>query len=1515
MKGLYKTLRTILLIVLSLLFAVPATLYVLLSLPPVQRDVCSRIESELSRTIAMPVSIGQLALSPFNRATLIDVTVRDARGDTAISVERLGAGLSMRHLLARRLVFTYAELIGLDARLTRDSAGAPLNIQPMIDALRPKDRAKPPTRFEFAVSTVVVRTSALCYDILSQPRRGAGVFDPSHIRVSGLRADVSLPHISNDEYVIDLRRLAAEERCGLALKSLSGKATLRGRVLTVTDPVIEMPASRIALNDQTIDLGMLSDPDRRSSLPVDLAILAGSHISTTDIEHVVSQLDGVDMTLGIEASVKGSPEQLDIARLSLTDGDRLSLLVENGQISDLTAGASKMSFDLPKIELSADARRIAAIASRFSQLSPQAETVAGNLGDIRLDADFSGSPEQGLVKGDFTGAPGGIGINLAYDRRSPGVTLLKGGVETALFDCGKLFAGTTHALSQLGESTAEAAFDVRLRRGNPQGNVDATISKLTYRGHTYTDIKAFADIEGTAFTGKIDIDNPGLMLALDVEADTDPSDRMLNFTVDASEVDLAALNIARNTGGRKLSLSGEGMLHGPDIDNVNGHIYLRDICFTDAGGKGLKLDEFTAEAFSEGSRKEIRLASDLADGTLQGDFSFRTLPAAARSIVEQVFPNLTGYDATQRTAAVAGTDRMQFDLHIKNTAPVEGLVTLPVKIIHPVDINGSLDAATRAVSLSIEAPYLQQGRNVIEQTSLRAGLDAGGEGTGRANLYATSLIPTKHGPMTVAASAFGSDGQLDTQLSWHVSREHRYYGDINTTTRFTRDEEHRLTTLLRFNPSDIVINDTVWTVKPSLVSICGKNVEVDGFNVGRSGQSVKIDGTASTSPDDRLTLALDNIDLDYVFETLGIETAMFGGRATGDFHISSAFTPNPVAYTPRLRVKGLKYNHSLMGDADIRSAWDNRSKAITIDARIDQPNGGISYIDGRILPTKDSLDFTFRADRIAIGFLKPFMSAFATDITGYASGTARLWGTFKLIDMVGDVYGEDVAISLGFTNTTYTTTDSIRLTPGRIDLSDIVIHDKYGKTARLNGWLRHKYFKEPSFSFNITDARDFLVYDVPEKPNERWFGTVYGNGMASVDGHPGFVRIGVDISTAPSSRFTFVLSDAMQASDYNFITFRDRDAARKDSVMTSTDPTPLAVQEIRRRLAGQQQGGSSSIYDMNIKVDVNENALVTLVMDPIGGDRIEARGNGNMRMAYDSANEDLRMFGKYTLARGSYNFTLQDIIIKDFSIEDGSSITFNGNPYAAQLDIKAAYALNANLSDLDESFLQDKELNRTNVPVHALLLVTGDMRAPDIHYDLEFPTLSSDIYRKVRSIINTDEMMSRQIIYLLALNRFYTPEYMSATKGNELVSVASSTISSQLSNMLGQLSDKWSISPNFRSDRGDFSDMEVDVALSSHLLNNRLLINGNLGYRDKALNNNSFIGDFDIEYLLNRRGTIRLKAYNRYNDQNYYVKSALTTQGVGVVFKRDFDSFLSFLRPWLRRRHKAATDTTATAGH
>lgn len=152
-------------------------------------------------------------------------------------------------------------------------------------------------------------------------------------------------------------------------------------------------------------------------------------------------------------------------------------------------------------------------------------------------------------------------------------------------------------------------------------------------------------------------------------------------------------------------------------------------------------------------------------------------------------------------------------------------------------------------------------------------------------------------------------------------------------------------------------------------------------------------------------------------------------------------------------------------------------------------------------------------------------------------------------------------------------------------------------------------------------------------------------------------------------------------------------------------------------------------------------------------------------------------------------------ITRDFSIKEGSRVSFHGDPMATNLDISAIYSLSANLLDLDENFANDKELSRTTVPVQTILNVSGDVRRPDLNFDIAFPTLTQDVDRRVRSIISTNDMMNRQIIYLLALNRFYTPDFMNMgqSRNNELVSVASSTLSSQLGNILGQLSENWNI--------------------------------------------------------------------------------------------------------------------------
>ncbi len=1512
MKSLYKIIRSLLVTVIVLAFVIPVGVYVALSLPEVQRRICRTAEKELSRLLDVPVGIDDVIISPFNRVSLRRVVVSDTQGDTIASISRLGAGIRLFDLVVRRrLVVNYVEIIGLDGRISRDSIGAPLNIQPIIDALSPKDKSQPPKHFDFAINTVVIRKSSLSYDVASAPQID-GRFDENHISLSDIRADLRLPRMTNDDFTISLRRLAFAERSGFTLKGLEGMFHITATETTIDNLGIELPNSSLAFNNIAIPYSSLANiRNELSEMPVNLSVLPGSYITIKDMAAFAPVLKDLDARIKTRIELSGTPDNLIIESLNLSTDDDYIWILLKGSVAGLMRGRESINADLTEISLGGYGHDIAEIIGIISPMSERDERILGNAGHFNFLGRLKGDINSGKFTGALSCAPGETDIEVSYRKEKNGYNFT-GEVQTSDFQCPVLFNGISGGVRDLGAVSSLIDFDIATSQGNGNyvsGNINVSIPGAEWRGHRYNDITANLTVDGNRYVGELKIDDPEAYLSVTASVDLTRNEKSLQLDAEARNVDLNSLRLINRFPDHLLNFKGTASLSGSTVDDVSGTIRFDNILFADESANGLSIDSISLTAFGDSLKRHILLTSPVVDASIDGNYALRALIPSLKSAASQIFPALipsVNDIRSSKSSEKPGSNDFNIHVTVKDSRQLEHLATLPVRVIYPINITGHVN--DRSIKLNFDAPYLQQKDRLIENTSIMIAANGGDSiALPAASVYFSTAYPTKKGVMTLALNAQGQNNRIDSELQWKVDRSRDFHGRIDLTTAFSRDETEGLDTRIFLNPSELVFNDTVWEVQPSQINITHDKITIKDFKVGRSAQYIALDGVASKDSTDNVTLVLQDVNLDYIFETLDIGNAMFGGNATGTFHAASVLSPNPVLYTDGLKVMNLSYNHSLMGNATILSQWDASDKAITIDAVIDQPNGCKSKIDGAIKPLADSLDFRFSADKIQVGFMRPFMEAFTSDVSGFASGTARLWGSFKYIDMVGDIYAEDLKMKLDFTNTYYYATDSIRLTPGRIDINDITIRDQYGHSAKVNGVVTHEFFKKPCFTFNITDARDLLVYDVKENLETNWYGRIFGNGSATVSGIPGEININVSMSTAPQSTFTFVLSDAEQADEYTFITFRDRDQAVKDSIAAS-DATPRIVKELKEKIAQSDDGGEPSVYKMNIAVDVNPSAQVILVMDPIGGDRIRANGSGNLRMTYDSANEDLRMFGTYTLTRGSYNFTLQDIIIKDFTIKDGSSITFHGDPYAAQLDIEAIYSVNANLSDLDESFLNDKELNRTNVPVHALLKVTGDMRQPDINFDLEFPTLTQDTYRKVRSIVSTEEMMNRQIIYLLALNRFYTPDYMNTTKGNELVSVASSTISSQLSSILGQLSDNWSIAPNFRSDRGDFSDVEVDLALSSHLLNNRLLLNGNFGYRDKSLNNNSFIGDFDIEYLLNRSGSIRLKAYNRYNDQNYYLKSALTTQGVGVVFKRDFDDIFSFLRP-LRKDHHETSDS------
>jgi hypothetical protein len=332
---------------------------------------------------------------------------------------------------------------------------------------------------------------------------------------------------------------------------------------------------------------------------------------------------------------------------------------------------------------------------------------------------------------------------------------------------------------------------------------------------------------------------------------------------------------------------------------------------------------------------------------------------------------------------------------------------------------------------------------------------------------------------------------------------------------------------------------------------------------------------------------------------------------------------------------------------------------------------------------------------------------------------------------------------------------------------------------------------------------------------------------------------------------------------------------------------------------------SKSRTRLSLEGNVSPDADIIILLG--GDDGIRGRGEGNLKLTYESPSENIEMQGNYTLHSGKFDYSIGNFVRRSFTIREGSQITWDRDPLAPQIDAYGYYHTTASLRDLFGSESSQIATNRTSVPVNCVLHMTDQLFNPMLSFSIELPQSDESVQSQVRSMINTDEMLMRQVIYLLVFNRFYTPDYLQNTQNvglNETYSLLSSTITGQINSWLSKLTDVFTMGFNFRTDgEGETASQEYEANFQIHPIN-QLVINGNFGYRYNDLSNRPFFGDLDIEYILTENGKLRAKAFTHTVDK-YSLRQANTVQGVGFVFKHDFN--------WKRNKNKEASNNNTSS--
>ena len=1059
------------------------------------------------------------------------------------------------------------------------------------------------------------------------------------------------------------------------------------------------------------------------------------------------------------------------------------------------------------------------------------------------------------------------------------------------YKLGKLLAN-----EQLGEITFN--LDVHGRHVTdrlPVVELKGLIASVDYSRYRYENITLDGEYKQGGFNGKVALDDPNGSIYLNGDVNVSSRIPTFNFQAIINKLRPHDLNLTSKYPDTEFSLKLRANFTGGSVDEMIGEINVDSLEFM-SPEKQYFMNNMNIRASKQNNENQLRLTSEFLTASVEGKFQYHTLPASILNIMRKYVPSLI----LPPKKPIETHNNFQFDIHIYNTDILSTIFDIPLTVYTHSTLKGYFNDPLQRLRVEGYFPRLQYKNNFIESGMI---LCENPSDHIRARVRLTNL--KKKGAVNLSLDAQAKDDNISTTLDWGNSAAVTYSGQLAAVAKFLRTEGEKplLKAMVEVKPTDIILNDTLWQIHPSQVVVDSGKVDVNNFYFSHQDRYVRINGRLSDNPQDSVKVDLKDINMGYVFDIASIsDDVNFEGDATGTAYASGVFK-KPVMNT-RLFIKNFSLNQGRLGDLNIYGEWDNENRGIRLDASIKDISTTPSRVTGIIHPLKpeSGLDLNIEANELNLKFLEHYMKSIANDIKGRATGKVHFYGKFKGLNLDGAVM-TNASMNFDILNTHFAIKDTILLAPTGLTFNNIHISDMEGHSGRMNGYLHFQHFKNLNYRFEI-QANNMLVMNTKESTDMPFYGTVYGTGNALLTGNAiQGLDVNVAMTTNRNSIFTYINGSVASATSNQFIKFVDKTPRRtiQDSIQIISYYEQL---QQKRQEAEEEQ---KTDIRLNILVDATPDATMKIIMDPVAGDYISGKGTGNIRTEFYNKG-DVKMFGSYQINQGVYKFSLQEVIRKDFVIKNGSTITFNGAPLDANLDIQASYTVNsASLNDLipEES---SSIIQQPNVKVNCIMNLSGILVRPTIKLGIELPNERDEVQTLVRNYISTEEQMNMQILYLLGIGKFYTEDARNNQNSNVMSSVLSSTLSGQLNNALSQVfeTNNWNIGTNLSTGDKGWTDMEVEGILSGQLLNNRLLINGNFGYRDNPMANTNFVGDFEAEWLINRSGDIRLKAYNETNDR-YYTKTNLTTQGVGIMYKKDFNKWsdLFFWNKWkLRNKRK-----------
>ena len=917
------------------------------------------------------------------------------------------------------------------------------------------------------------------------------------------------------------------------------------------------------------------------------------------------------------------------------------------------------------------------------------------------------------------------------------------------------------------------------------------------------------------------------------------------------------------------------------------------------------LDNISISANNKGKEGHLDIEAPFVSLYARGQYDLTTIYGSIMRLVADKLPTIPGISKH----AAKGYNDFTLQANITSAEVLQRMFGLPLSLNLPVHINGNISDAEKNVNLYINAPNFSWDGSAFHDANIE--LNTIGDSL-RMEARISQGLPYEKAPVYRLRAA-AADNNLSTLLYYaNQSSKLPITGKIDARTQFFTSDNGATGVHVTVNPSEIMLGEKKWLLNPADIIYRKNELTVDMLNFSHGDQHIIINGKATPQATDSIVADLKDVDVAYILNLVNFHSVDFAGKASGKAVVKSIFQ-TPEAYA-NLDVKDFVFENGPLGTLHAKATYDNQEGQINIDATAEDGPEHLTVINGYVSPKRNYIDLGIEAHNTSLKFMENFCGSFLNNVEAWCKGKLNVVGDLKNINLVGDVvaHGRMHMKQLG---TDYTFNHlRAHAIPDDIQFEGDSIYDshyngKHSHFALIRGGIHHKHLTRLSYDLDI-DANNFLGFDTHEFGDDTFYGTVFATGTVGIHGKSGETIIDIDATPEPHSIFVYNVASP--------------DAISAGSFIHWNDATPYIYRPYSPDSDKDKKKDSSSDFSsdmrINFLVNTNPNLSLKLMMDDQTDDYITLNGNGVIRANYYNKG-GLDMFGNYVVDHGQYKLTIQNIIKKDFDFQPGGTIAFGGDPYNAPLNLQAKYTVNGvPLSDLSIG----RSFSSNNIRVDCLMDITGTPGAPKVDFSMDLPTVNSDAKQMIYSVINSQEEMNQQVLYLLGIGRFYTQTKNNQTSEDAsqqsqtslaMQSLLSGTISQQINNVLSSFvnSSNWNFGANISTGNEGFNNAEYEGILSGRLLNNRLLFNGQFGYRDNANATQSFIGDFDLRYLIFPNGNLSIHVYNQTNDR-YFTRNSLNTQGVGLIMKKDFFNLRDLLGIKKKSKDKEKEDKNKKKG-